>query len=91
MSQINKETIQGNNNKMTNGKLKLCPKHLEQQSRLFSLRLSTPSIAGIIEARQTNIEKRATQIIELKNTTPKPASPRFHRTHQRRKKHSIAD
>ncbi|CAF1186736.1 unnamed protein product, partial [Didymodactylos carnosus] len=91
VSQINNETIQDNNNIVTNGELKLLPKHLEQQNRLFSLKLSAPSIAGIIEARQTNIEKRATQIIEFKKATPKLQSPRFHPTHQNREKHFIAD
>ena len=91
MAQSNNETIQDNNNTVTNGELKLFPKHLEQQNRLFSLKLLAPSIASIIEACQTNIEKRATRIIEFKKATPKLQSLRFHRPHQSREKHSIVD
>ena len=74
-----------------NGELKPFSRHLEQQNRLCSLKLSTPSIAGIIEARRANIEKRVTQIIEFKKATPKLQSYRSHRTHQSREKDSIAD
>ena len=91
MAHVNNETIQDNNKIVTNGELNISPKHLEQQHRLHSLKLSAPSIAGIIEARQTNIEKRAARIIEYKKATPKLQSPRFHRTHQNREKHAIAD
>ncbi|CAF0722744.1 unnamed protein product [Didymodactylos carnosus] len=89
--QTKNETIQDNNNIVTNGELKHFPKHLEQQNRLFSLKLSAPSIASIIEARRRNIEKRVKQINEFKKATPKLQTPRFHRTHQTRAKHSIAD
>ena len=58
---------------------------------LLSLKLSAPSMACIIEARRTNIEKRVTQINEFKKVTPKLQTPRFHRTHQSREKHPIAD
>ena len=91
MAHVNNETIQDNYTIVTNGELKLLPKHLEKQNRLFSLKLLASSIAAIIEARQTNIEKRATRIIEFKKATPKLQSPRFHRTHQSRAKHSIVD
>ncbi len=82
VSQINNYAIQDNNNIVTNEELNLFPKHIGQQHQLFSLKLSAPLVACIIEARQANIEKRATQIIEFKKLTPKKQSSRFHRTHQ---------
>ena len=71
MAHVNNETSQDNNNIMLNGEIKLSPNYLEQQQRLLSLKSSTPSITGIIEARQANIEKRAERIIEFKKATPK--------------------
>jgi hypothetical protein len=80
--QINNNTTQDYNNMVTNGEIQLFPRQIELQNRLFSLKFSAPLIASIIEARQTNSEQRAIQIIEFKKETPKQQSSRFHRTHQ---------
>ena len=76
---------------MTNGEHELFPKHIDQQDQLYSLKFSAPSSASVIEARQTNIEKRFTHIIEFKKATPRLQSPRSPRTHPNHEKHSIAD
>jgi len=76
---------------VTDREIHLFTKHIELQNRLFSLKLSAHSIGSIIEARQTNIVKRATQISEFKKETPKKQSLRFHRTRHRQENHSIVD
>ena len=67
---------------VSNGEANLFPKHIEEQNQFCSLQLWVPSIASIIKDRHANIARRATQIIEFKKVTPKPQSPRFHRTHK---------
>lgn len=72
MSEIHNETIRDDTKTVTERELQPILKQLEQQNRLLSLQLSAPAIASLIEARQSNIEKRATQIFEFKKATPKP-------------------
>jgi hypothetical protein len=91
VTQINNETIRDDDNTKTNGELKPSLKHLEQQTKLYSLSLSAPSIADTIKARQMNIEQRFTRIIEFKRATPKLHSPRFHQNRQNQMKRHVTD
>ena len=91
MSQIDNEPILDDDKTKKNGEFRPSLKHLEQQTKLYSLSLSAPSLADTIKARQMNIEQRFIRIIEFKRATPKEHSSRFHQNHQNRKKHSVAD
>jgi DNA replication protein DnaD len=91
VTQIKNETIRDDDNTMTNGEFKPSMKQLEQQTKLYSLALSAPSIADTIKARQMNIEQRFTRIVEFKRATPKEHSSRFHQNRQNQKKRHVTD